>query len=78
MQFAALYVFDIVKIKELEWSFIIAIFTAVSLLLGVPLGRLVDIIGRKKSIILSYLIFTPATALFILSRNFVHLLIVYI
>jgi len=73
--FTSLYVADIIKISGFEWGFINTIYIAVTLILGFPLGKVVDLIPRKKAVILSYLIFAPSSILFILSRNFTQLLL---
>ena len=49
-------------------------FMLVGLLVGLPVGRMIDSIGRKKSILLAYLFSTPVIALFIISRGFIPLL----
>jgi len=77
MQFSALYVFDVVKVSEFEWGIVMTIFTIISLLIGIPLGKIIDVIGRKKSIILAYVIFIPSTILFIISRGFLLLSLVF-
>lgn len=78
MQFSSLYVFDVVKISKFEWGLVMTIWTLTTLLLGIPMGKIVDVIGRKRSILLSYLIFTPSAILFISSINIVQLLIAFI
>jgi len=76
--FTALYVNDVIGIGDFDWGFINTVSTAVTIILGFPLGKLVDKIARKKAVILSYVIFVPASVLFILSRSFAHLLLVFI
>ncbi|MEM1536699.1 MAG: MFS transporter [Candidatus Bathyarchaeia archaeon] len=50
---------------------------ATMLTLGLFLGKAVDIFGRKKALILAHLIFTPTTAIFILSKSFTAFAVVY-
>ena len=76
--FTALYVNDVVGISDLDWGFVNTVSTAVTIVLGFPMGKLVDKIARKKAVILSYVIFMPSSVLFILSRNFTQLLFVFI
>ncbi len=76
--FTALYVNDIIGIGDLDWGFVNTVSTAVTIVLGFPLGKLVDKIARKKAVILSYVIFMPSSVFFIVSRNFVQLLLVFI
>lgn len=76
--FTALYVNDIIGIGNFDWGFINTVSTAVTIILGFPLGKLVDKIARKKAVILSYVIFMPASVFFIFSRSFVQLLFVFV
>jgi len=76
--FTALYVNDIVGISDLDWGFVNTVSTAVTIAIGFPMGKLVDKIARKKAVILSYVIFMPSSILFILSRDFTQLLLVFI
>lgn len=76
--FTSLYVFDVVKLGELEWGLVNTASVATTLALGFPLGKLVDKIGRKKSIILAYLLFMPTTLVFVSVRNFPQMLIVFL
>lgn len=76
--FTALYVNDVIGIGDLDWGFVNTVSTAVTIVLGFPLGKLVDKIARKKAVILSYVIFMPSSVFFIVSRNFVQLLLVFI
>jgi MFS family permease len=76
--FTALYVQDVIKIGNFDWGLVNTVSTAVTIVLGFPLGKLVDKIARKKAVILSYVIFMPASILFILSRSFTQLLLVFV
>jgi len=76
--FLALYVHDVVKISNFDWGLVNTLSTAVFIILGLPLGKLVDKIPRKKAIISSYFIFIPANILFIISGNFAQLLMVFV
>ena len=76
--FTSLYVLNVVGVTALEWGFVNTVWIATALILGFPFGKVVDKIGRKRSILLSYALFMPSTLLFILSNGFSMLLIVYI
>jgi MFS family permease len=76
--FTALYVSDVIGIGDFDWGFINAVHTAVMIIFGFPLGKLVDKIARKKAVLLSYVIFMPSSVLFIFSRSFAPLLFVFI
>ena len=77
IQFASLYALDVIGIPEFQWGTAMTIWIATSLVLGIPMGKLVDIIGRKRSIIVAYLIFSPTALLFIFSQNIFHLAVVF-
>ncbi len=69
MQFSSLYVFDKVGLSENAWGLAVSLYLATTLIVGIPTGKLIDKIGRKKGIILSYLLFIPGTIIFVLSKN---------
>lgn len=75
--FTSLYVFDMVGVSEMEWGLVNTASVAVTLVFGFPLGKVVDKIGRKRSIILANLLFIPASVFFLFSRSFVQLLVVF-
>lgn len=74
--FTALYVFDVIGVSKMQWGIVNTASIAATLLLGFPLGKVVDKMGRKKSILLAYTLFIPSTILFISARNFPLLLTV--
>lgn len=76
--FTALYVNDVVGVGAIEWGIVNTAMVATTLVAGFPLGKVVDKIGRKRSILSAYLIFVPTTIIFILSRSFTQLLIVHL
>ncbi|MGD8507111.1 MAG: MFS transporter [Candidatus Bathyarchaeota archaeon] len=76
--FTSLYVLDVIGISKIEWGLVNTASVATTLVIGFPLGKLVDIIGRKRSIIMAYLFFMPSSVFFILSGNFTQLLFVFI
>jgi MFS family permease len=76
--FTALYVIDVVGVTGVHWGLVNMAWTATALIFGLPLGKFVDIFGRKRAIILAYVIFTPSSILFIFSRGFLQLLLVFV
>jgi MFS family permease len=76
--FMALFANDVVGVSGLQWSVMDTIWMITTISIGIPLGTLIDFMGRKKSILLAYLFSTPIIALFILSRGFIQLLFVMI
>ncbi|RLE57466.1 MAG: hypothetical protein DRJ40_03930 [Thermoprotei archaeon] len=48
--YLVLYVIDVVGLSKFEWGIALSLAMAAGLLVGVPLGRLGDVIGRRRSI----------------------------
>jgi len=76
--FTSLYVFDVVGVGKIEWGLVNTAWIATTIVFGFPLGKVVDKIGRKRSILLSYSLFIPSTILFLSARSFPQLFIYYI
>lgn len=76
--FTSLYVLNVVGISKLEWGLVNTVWIATTIILGFPFGKVVDKIGRRRSILIAYALFMPSTLLFILSNGFSMLLIVHI
>jgi MFS family permease len=76
--FTALYAIDVVGVGGMYWGFVNMAWTITTLIFGLPLGKFVDVFGRKRAIILAYLIFTPSSIFFIFSRGFLQLLVVFV
>lgn len=75
--FTSLYVLYVVGVGPIEWGLVNTAWIATTIIFGFPFGKVVDKIGRRKSILFAYSIFIPATILFVLARSFSHLLVVY-
>jgi len=69
MQFSSLYVFDVVGVSEAEWGILMSAWVGITLALGLPMGAVVDRVGRRRSALASYAVLVPSTALFIASRG---------
>jgi len=52
--YISLYMIDIAGITEVQWGVVNSVFLPVSILLGIPAGKLVDKVQRRHSIILGY------------------------
>ena len=74
----SLYAFDVVGVTGLEWGVITTIGTLVMLLAGYPAGKLIDSIGRKKSMIIGYLISIPTLVAFTFAGTYFQMMIVNI
>ena len=73
--YKSLYAIDVVGVTGFEWSLMSTANMLVGLLIGLPVGRMIDSMGRRKSILLAYLFSTPVIVLFILSRGVLPLLV---
>ncbi len=76
-RFGSLYALNIVGLSDVEWGTVNTVNLAILFTLGLFLGKVVDVFGRKKALILAHLIFTPATAIFVLSKSFSTFALVY-
>ncbi len=76
--FTSLYVFDVIGLGRLEWGLANTASVAATLAFGFPMGKLVDKIGRKKSIVSANLIFVSATIAFLIAGNLTHLIMVFL
>ena len=75
--FTSLYVFDVIGLGKLEWGLANTASIAATLAFGFPMGKLVDKIGRKKSIVFANLIFISATVAFLMAGTLHHLIVVF-
>lgn len=76
--FTSLYVFDVIGLGKLEWGLVNTASIAATLAFGFPMGKLVDKIGRKKSIVFANLIFISATVAFLMAGTLNHLIVVFL
>jgi MFS family permease len=76
--FTALYVTNEIGISFIQWGFITTVFTFVSLLLSLPAGKIVDKIGRKRSILFGFLLNAPGYLFFPFVDGFFQVLIIEI
>jgi len=76
--FTSLYVFDVIGLGKLEWGLANTASVAATLAFGFPMGKLVDKIGRKKSIIFANFIFISATVAFLMAGDLNHLIVVFL
>jgi MFS family permease len=74
--FTALYVTNEIGISFIQWGFISTLFTFVSLLVSLPAGKIVDKIGRKRSILLAFLLNAPGYLFFPYVDSFLQVLFI--
>jgi len=76
--FVVLYARDVVGISEGEWGLVMTAFLLLQLAIAIPLGKLVEVFGEKRSMtfgcLLSVLWFTAVIA----SRELLHIVAAYV
>jgi DHA1 family multidrug resistance protein-like MFS transporter len=76
--FLALYALDVIGVTSLQWSLIGTAQIAVSIVVGLPVGWLVDKIERTRALMLGHLLSAPILFLIAGSRGFIPLLLLMI
>jgi len=71
----SLFAFDKVGITGLEWGIITTIGTVAMMIAGLLSGKLIDSIGRKKVLLIGYLISTPTLIAFTMITGYRQMLI---
>ena len=74
----ALYAVDVVGVSAMEWGMVSIIGTAAMSIVGIPAGKLIDRIGRRKSMLLAYAFSLPALIAFTVIRGFTQMVLVNI
>jgi MFS family permease len=72
--FLALYAKDVIGVTSLQWSLVGTAQIAISIVVGLPVGWLIDKIERKKALLLGHLISSPILFFIAVSRGFIPLL----
>ncbi len=57
--YLSLLILNVIMVGEVQWGFINSLFLPVSLLLSLPVGKLVDSVSRKYSVMLGVILFIP-------------------
>ena len=71
------YATEILKIEKFQWALLLTLQSAVMFGSFLPIGKIVDVFGRKKPLVISHLFFTLALPLFIYG-DFVKLAICFV
>jgi MFS family permease len=74
--FYSLFAYDVVGVTGLEWGLISTIGSVALIAVGYPAGKIVDRIGRKRSMLLAYLFSTPVIFGFMAARGFAQMVVV--
>ncbi len=78
MPFLPLYAIDIIGISKPDWALLGTISSIVTLAAGLPLGRLVDTLGRRRALLLTHLFWVPSTLYFVCSRSLWEVVLVFV
>jgi len=76
--FMSLYAVHVIGVSRADWALLSIVWSATLMAVGLPLGKAVDVIGRRRSLIISYILWIPSTAYFIICRGFWDLLAVFV
>ena len=76
--FLSLYAVDVVGITEADWALMAVAWSLTTMLLGIPLGKAVDAMGRRRALIVAYAVWLPPTVYLLFCRSFVELLAVMV
>jgi len=76
--FMSLYAVDIAGISKPDWALLGVVFSAVPLVAGLPLGKFVDVIGRRKALLAAYALWIPSTLYFVYCRSLVGMALVFV
>ena len=74
--FYSLYAYDVVGVTGIQWGLISTIGSLTLILVGYPAGKIVDRIGRRRSMLVSYVFSTPFILAFIAARGFNQMVVV--
>ncbi|RLE70854.1 MAG: hypothetical protein DRJ37_05915 [Thermoprotei archaeon] len=75
--FMSLYAVDVAGISKPDWALLSIVYSAIPLVAGLPLGKLVDVLGRRKALLAAYIFWIPSTAYFIYSKSLVEMALVF-
>jgi MFS family permease len=76
--FWVVYGTQVIGLSASEWGLLMLIYSSVRTVLSIPAGATVDRFGKRKTIIISFLITTPSVLYFTFSRGFIDVLIVFL
>lgn len=76
--FLSLFALGVVGVSEFEWGVVNTLYLPVTLLLSLPVGKLVDRLERRRSALLGYLFSAPVGLLLVYARGFTQLSAVYV
>ena len=75
MRFTIIYAIDFIGLTKTEWGLIMAISNFVNTVLRIPIGTIIDLYGRRVTILISYFVQAVYPFLFYNSKTYFHVLI---
>ena len=63
--FTVIYAVEDIGLSRIEWSLVLMVLFIAMIIMSIPVGKLIDKVGRKIPLLLSYLFMTPSILLFI-------------
>ncbi len=72
-----LYGVHVIGVKDWQWPIVYMIAFAVYTIVSVPIGKLIDIIGRKAPMLLSGILYIPGVLIFINARCLIECILGY-
>ena len=76
--YLALYALDVAGVTGLQWGLITSLGAVAMLLLGLPIGQMLDGLGRRRSLLLAYLFSTPMLLALGYVRGFTQMALVFV
>jgi len=74
--FMSLYAVEVVGVSEPDWGMLGAIYSAIPLVAGIPMGKLVDAVGRRKALLAAYILWVPSTAYLVYCRSLTGMILI--
>jgi MFS family permease len=75
-RYYVIYATKVLSIEEFQWAMLLALQSAIVFGSLLPIGKIVDVFGRKKPLVVTHLLFMLAMPFFIYG-NFVRLIIFF-
>lgn len=76
--YISLYILNIAGITEVQWGIINSVYLPVSILLVLPVGKLVDKVPRRQSVFLGYILSAIVGLILAYTQGFSYILIAFI
>lgn len=74
-RFQTVYAENVIGLSHAEWGLVVGISIAIGTLIRIPLGKLTDIVGRRKCILIDYSVRPIYFVAFANAKNFTQVLL---